>query len=71
MQQMNDAGGCQRLLSVNAVAAQTSLSRYSIRRLAKAGQFPAPLQITPRRVAWLERDILDWMKTRRPVQWAA
>lgn len=37
------------------------LSRSTVWRRIQAGAFPAPLQISPGRVAWRKQDILDWM----------
>ncbi len=41
-------------------------SRVHIARLVKAGGFPAPLQLSPKRIGWRE-DVLDaWIASRQP-----
>ena len=59
-----------RLLAVKTVAGLTSLSRHSIYRLAKTGDFPTPVQIGPRRVAWRQCDVTAWLESRPPATWA-
>jgi len=41
------------------------LSRSTIWRRIRDGNFPAPIQISPGRVAWLDRDILAWMAAQK------
>ena len=60
-----------RLLGAKAVSHITSLSRFTVYKLAKSGHFPAPRQIGPKRVAWKETDIIRWMDSRPTVKWAA
>jgi prophage regulatory protein len=59
-----------RLLAVKTVAGLTSLSRHSIYRLAKQGDFPTPVQVGPRRVAWRQSDVTAWLESRPPATWA-
>jgi hypothetical protein len=40
------------------------LSRDTVRRLVKAGKFPAPRMIGGHRIAWLLSEILEWIATR-------
>jgi predicted DNA-binding transcriptional regulator AlpA len=42
-----------------------NLGRTTWWRLIRAGDAPAPIRISPGRVAWLEADILDWIAARR------
>ena len=44
----------------------TNLSRATIDRMRKAGDFPLPLQISARRVAWTAKSIREWMDSRNP-----
>jgi hypothetical protein len=30
-------------------------------RAVKAGTFPAPIRISPNRIAWYEHEVLDWL----------
>jgi prophage regulatory protein len=52
------------LLRFSAVRARTGLSRSTIRRLERRGQFPPHHQIAPNSVAWIESDIATWIETR-------
>ena len=50
-----------RLLPFKRVLEVTSLSRATLYRKIGDGSFPAPLKIGKSRVAWRERDIVDWL----------
>jgi prophage regulatory protein len=52
------------LLNRKQVAKQTGLSPATIDRMRKAGAFPRPLQISPRRVAWPAGSIHEWLGSR-------
>lgn len=54
----------ERIWSVPVVCAQTGLARSSVYRLEAAGQFPARIQITSKRVGWLASEILEWIESR-------
>lgn len=47
-----------------AVIRITCLGRSTIYRLMAEGQFPRPVQLAPRAVAWRRSDIGDWTATR-------
>jgi prophage regulatory protein len=51
-----------RLLTPKAVCERTSLSRSSLDRLVAAGEFPAPIRITERRLAYSLAQIEAWMQ---------
>jgi|RhiMetdeSRZDD1v2_1073273.scaffolds.fasta_scaffold1299266_2 prophage regulatory protein len=51
------------LWNINTVILKTGLSRPSIYRYMKRGQFPARRRIGPNRVAWLASEILAWIET--------
>ena len=60
------AEGCaapalDRLLAMPAVVHLTSLSKATVYRKVADGSFPAPLKIGKSRVAWREKDIVDWL----------
>ena len=44
-----------------AVVHLTSLSKATVYRKVADGSFPAPLKIGKSRVAWREKDIVDWL----------
>jgi prophage regulatory protein len=46
------------------VKARSGLSRTTIHRLVKAGDFPAPKRIGNRAVAWLSSDFARWCEGR-------
>lgn len=50
-----------RLLPFKRVLEVTSLSRATLYRKIGDGSFPAPLKIGRSRIAWRERDIVDWL----------
>ena len=50
-----------RLLPFKRVLEVTSLSRATLYRKVADGSFPAPLKIGKSRVAWREKDIVDWL----------
>lgn len=47
-----------------AVEAATGLSRSSIYEMMKNGDFPRPVRIGKRAVAWRESAISDWLANR-------
>lgn len=51
-------------LRLKHVIAVTGLSRMTIYRLEKAGQFPARRRLSPNSVAWLEDEVLNWLQSR-------
>jgi prophage regulatory protein len=38
--------------------------RVQLRRKAKAGEFPAPISLSDRRIAWIEAEIDAWLEQR-------
>ena len=59
------------LTDIHTVSEVTSLSRAMIYVMARKGAFPAPVQLTERRVAWRTSDVMAWMKSRQQVTWVA
>src|SRR3954454_22826522 len=53
-----------RLVSEAEAAALVSLSRSSWRRLWQAGKAPAPVRLSPNRMAWRLGAVLDWADER-------
>lgn len=53
-----------RLISGPAVQAKTSLSRCTIWRLVGRGAFPAPVRVSPGRVAWSAEAVEGWIAGR-------
>jgi prophage regulatory protein len=55
----------KRALSHKAVLERVPVSRTTLWRLERAGQFPKRIQISPNRVAWLESDVDSWLEGRK------
>lgn len=45
----------------------TSLSRTTLWRVMKSGQFPRPVRISPGRVGWRESEVIAWQEN--PAEW--
>ncbi len=54
----------QTILRREEVERATGLPRSTIYAKMAAGDFPKPIQLSPRAVGWLENDIADWQKAR-------
>ncbi|QNM82400.1 AlpA family phage regulatory protein [Sphingomonas sabuli] len=52
------------LLGLKRVREMTSLGKSTIYRMIAGKQFPRPLRLSERRVAWRQSDINDWLDTR-------
>ena len=61
---MNPKG--DRLLKLPYVLALTGLSRSTMYRMLKDGDFPRPVQLGKRAVAWRESDVIAWIDGRPP-----
>lgn len=51
-------------LELPQVAAAVSLAETTIQRQVRDGEFPAPRQISGRRVGWLVREVEEWAESR-------
>lgn len=54
----------QRFLRRREVVNVTGLPTSTIYEKIASGAFPRPVQISPRRVAWLETEIAEWQEQR-------
>lgn len=52
----------KRLMRLQEVKRQTGIGRSSIYLKIKAGNFPHPIKLGARTVAWLESDIDAWIE---------
>lgn len=61
-----------KFLRLPAVCSATALPRSSIYKAMEDGEFPRPIKLGERSVAWLEEDIDRWQQERiaasRPAQ---
>ncbi|WP_447530107.1 helix-turn-helix transcriptional regulator [Vreelandella sp. TE19] len=52
------------LIKLPAVKAKTSLSTSTIYRGIERGDFPKPVRLSPRSVAWVENEVDAWIEQR-------
>ena len=52
------------ILSVKAACRETTLSRSTLWRLVKSGQFPAPVKLSPGRVGFRATEVHAWIAAR-------
>lgn len=53
-----------RMLRVHQVMAVTGLSKTKIYEMQTRGDFPMRVQLSPRRVAWVEAEVQAWLEAR-------
>lgn len=70
MQKQSASGASRRLIKAKEVSVLTSLSTPRIYQLVKEGSFPKPLQISEKRVAWKEADVIGWIDSQQTAAWA-
>jgi prophage regulatory protein len=51
----------RRTMRIQMVSEKTGLAASSIWRLARQGQFPAPVKLSPGCTAWFEHEIEAWL----------
>jgi len=51
-------------IELSMVASETSLSEATIQKLVREGKFPKPRALSGRRVAWLVREVEEWLESR-------
>jgi prophage regulatory protein len=59
------------VLRIDAVASRVSYHPVHLRRLIKAGKFPAPIRLGENRVVWIESEVDEWLETKREKRDAA
>ena len=52
------------LLTIEEVAVRTRLSKPTIYKLIRQGDCPQQLRLCANKVAWLEREVSDWVAAR-------
>ena len=53
-----------KILNPSEVVEKTGLSRVTLWRLEKSGQFPKRVNLTEARVGWEEDEIDEWIESR-------
>lgn len=54
-------GELETLLTLDEVIAYVRVSGDTIARLVARGEFPAPIEISPRLRRWRKQDLIDWL----------
>ena len=57
-------GVLMRILKTNEVVKIIGLSKVTIWRMEKSGAFPKRINLTNRRVGWIESEVLEWLESR-------
>lgn len=57
-----------RLLRLHDVIAAIGMKRSWILQKTKDGEFPKPIKLGERAIAWRESDISDWVATRDAIE---
>jgi len=52
----------KRLIRINDVMDRTSLARSTVYKYISLGQFPKPIKLGTRAVAWVESEIEAWVQ---------
>ena len=55
-----------RILPWSQVKVISGLSRTTVWRLQKTGDFPASVQVSRNRVGWWQSELLEWKRSRTP-----
>lgn len=58
------SGNAQRFLRRAAVQDITGLPTSTLYDLIAKGEFPAPIKLSARTVAWLEPEVIDWQRAK-------
>lgn len=62
-----DTTQCERiqqgLVNMQTVTSITAMSENTVRRLVRAGKFPAPVPLSNRCVRWRANDITIWLQS--------
>ena len=61
----------QRMLRLPQVLERTGMSRSTIYSWMDRQEFPAPVKLGPRAIAWRDADIEAWLEARQPARAAA
>jgi prophage regulatory protein len=56
-----------QLIDLNTIIARTGMSRMTVHRRMKAGEFPQPIKLSPKMNRWTEGDLEAWIMARAAV----
>jgi prophage regulatory protein len=54
-----------KLLRIQEVSSMTSLCKVTIYALMRDGDFPRPVLLSKKRIAWKQADVLEWLESRK------
>jgi prophage regulatory protein len=54
----------KQMVRLGRVQEMTSLARSTLYLLIAKGAFPAQVKLSPRRVCWIESEVLEWIERR-------
>lgn len=62
----SDHARCREIsmVRINTVCTRTGLSKSQVQRLVKADDFPRPVALSKRAVAWVSQEVDDWLRQR-------
>jgi prophage regulatory protein len=55
------------MISLRQLCRLTGLSHMTIYRMRRRGEIPAPIQISPGRMAWREDQVRAWLEDRKGI----
>jgi len=55
----------KKIIGKKMMYEKLGISSTTLWRMIQRGEFPAPIQISPRRVGWLEEDVDQWIEKRK------
>jgi len=53
-----------RLISEKSIVSLLGISRTTVWRMVRAGEFPRPRAVSENRKAWLESEVSEWVNAR-------
>jgi prophage regulatory protein len=65
---MRNFGPNDRLITLSEVTKIVPYHPVHIYRLIRQGKFPAQVRLGANRVAWIEREVIDWVNDRLVAQ---
>lgn len=54
----------ERFIRLDELMNKTGLGRSTIYRMIDKGEFPKPINLTSSKVAWLQSEVTEWMRTK-------
>ena len=58
----------EKLLTKDEVSRMTTLSKSTLSRLMALKKFPLPVKLSPHRIAWPEKKVLEWLQLNKKLE---